>query len=113
MLILTNIKPKLLWAIDLKNGSKLNSIINYLLPKQPLNQKYKLLFKLYKYPDNIVNTFNLKNSIIIKQKKAFRKLQKYLIKHNMENRLVLTEQISVKQDKGSGIDNIFSKLLIK
>jgi len=50
--------------------------------------------------------------MLINRKKAFRKLQKYLIKYNMENRLILTEEISVIQDKGSGIDNIISKLLI-
>jgi hypothetical protein len=112
VLILPGIKPKLLWAIELNNGSKLKTIINYLLPKQPIDQKYKLLFKLYKYPDNSVNPFKLKDSMLINRKKAYRKLQKYLIKYNMENRLILTEEISVIQDKGSGIDNIISKLLI-
>ena len=112
VLILPGIKPKLLWAIDLKNGSKIKTILNYLVPKQSLNQKYKLLFKLYRYPDNIINTFSLKDSIVIKRRKAYRKLQKYLIKYNMENKVILTEQLSVIQDKGSGIDNTFTKLLM-
>ena len=111
VMILPGIKPKLLWAIEFKNGTKLKTILNYLLIKQPINQMYKLLFKIYKYPNNIKNTFILKNSMMIKRHKAYNRLQKYLKLHNMENSIMLQKQINIRQDKGSGITNILTKVL--
>jgi len=111
VIILPGVKSKLLWAIELKNASKLKTLIDYLLPKQPLNQIYQLLYKLYRYPNNITTPFSLKENIIIKRSKAYRKLQTYLIKNNMTKSIIVSKQISVRQDKGSNIDNIFSKLM--
>jgi len=102
-------KPKLLWAINFKSRVQHNKIISYSLPNQPINTIFKLLFKLYRYPDNVTKLFSIKNNMTIKRKKAMRKLNKYLIKKNMLNNVVANYSISVRQDK-DGISNDFFKL---
>jgi hypothetical protein len=102
-------KPKLLWAVNFKNRVQHNKIISYSLPNQPINTTFKLLFKLYRYPDNVTKLFSIKNNMTIKRKKAMRKLNKYLIKKNMLNNVVANYSISVRQDK-NGISNDFFKL---
>ena len=86
-----------------------NKVIGYSLPKQPTNTIFKLIFKLYRYPDHITNFFSIKNNMVIKRQKAMRKLNKYLIKQNMVNNTVSNYLINVKQDK-DGISNNFFKL---
>jgi hypothetical protein len=109
-MILTDVKPKLLWACNFKFGSKLGSVISYLVPQQPMGSMSTILFKLYRYPPNTINTFKIKNSMVVKRRKAFRKLKKYLRHHNMENSLVVTKQISVRQDKGTDITRLFTQI---
>jgi hypothetical protein len=111
VMILPGVKPSLLWAIDFKNGSKLKTIIDYSLPKFAIDYKFKLVFNIYKYPDNTINSFRLKNSMIMKRKKAYRKFKKYLIKKNMEKSLIGTKTIEVIQDKGFDINNILKKVV--
>jgi len=105
----TESKPKLLWAINFKSRVQYNKVITYSLPKLPINTNFKLIFKLYRYPDHINNFFSIKNSMVIKRGKALRKLNKYLIKKNMLNNIVEKYSISVRQDK-DGISNDFFKL---
>ena len=102
-------KPKLLWAVNFKNRVQYNKVIGYSLPKQPTNTIFKLIFKLYRYPDHITNFFSIKNNMVIKRQKAMRKLNNYLIKQNMVNNTVSNYLINVKQDK-DGISNNFFKL---
>jgi len=102
-------KPQLLWAVNFKNRVQYNKVIGYSLPKQPTNTIFKLLFKLYRYPDHIKNFFSIKNSMVIKRTKAMRKLNKYLIKKNMLNNVVSHYLINVKQDN-YGISNDFFRL---
>ena len=111
VMILSDIKPKLLWACNFKYGSKVGSAsIGYLLPQQPIGTISTILFKLYRYPPNTFNTFKIKSSMVIKRRKAFRKLKKYLHHHNMENSVVVTKQISVRQDKGTDITRLFTQI---
>lgn len=111
VMILPGVKPSLLWAIDFKNGSKSKTIIDYTLPKFAIDYKFKLVFNIYKYPNNTINSFSLKNSMIMKRKKAYRKFKKYLIKKNMENSLIGSKTIEVIQDKGFDINNILKKVV--
>ena len=110
VMILTGIKPKLLWACNFKFGLKNGSVIGYLVPQQPMGSVSTILFKVYKYPPNTINFFKIKNSMVIKRRKAFHKLKKYLRHHNMENSIITTKQISVRQDKGTGITRLFTKI---
>jgi hypothetical protein len=110
VMILSGIKPKLLWACNFKFGSKNGSVIGYLVPQQPIGSVSTVIFKLYKYPPNTVDIFKIKNSMVVKRRKAFRKLKKYLRHHNMENSVVVTKQISVRQDKGTDITRLFTQI---
>jgi hypothetical protein len=110
VMILSGIKPKLLWACNFKFGSKNGSVIGYLVPQQPMGSISTILFKLYKYPPNTINIFKIKNSMVVKRRRAFRKLKKYLRHHNMENSVVVTKQISVRQDKGTDITRLFTQI---
>lgn len=110
VMILSGVKPKLLWACNFKFGSKNGSVIGYLLPQQPMGSVSTVLFKLYKYRPNTLKIFKIKNSMVVKRRRAFRKLKKYLHHHNMENSVVVTKQISVRQDKGTDITRLFTKL---
>lgn len=111
VMILPGQKPRLMWALEFKYGSKSKTILNYLLPKFIEGQDYKLLFKLYRYPINIKEKFSVIDSNSPKRKKAFRKFQNYLNKNNMINSSIDFKEINVRQDKGSGIENIFDKLM--
>ena len=69
------------------------------------------IFKLYKYPDNIKKPFSVDDISTIKRKNAYRKFNKYLLRHNMLKSSLAFKQINVIQDKGSGVDNIFTQLM--
>ena len=88
----------------------MNTIIGYLVPQQPMGTISTILFKLYRYPPNTINTFKIKNSMVVKRRRAFRKLKKYLRHHNMVNSVVVTKQISVRQDKGTDITRLFTQI---
>ena len=111
IMILPGIQPKLMWGVEFKYRSKVKTVINYLLPKYTVNFKYKLIFKLYKYPDNIKKTFSLIDISTSKRKNAYRKLNKYLVRHNMLKSSIAFKEINVIQDKGSDINTIFKELI--
>ena len=97
----TNPKPKLLWAKNFKNRSSSIAILNYILPKQkklPIGSIYKIVFKLYKYPETIKEPFKLEDSLTIKRKVAMKRLNTYLTNNNMLNSFVLSYLINVKKD---------------
>ena len=102
-------KPKLLWAKNFKNRSSSIAIINYLLPKQkklPIGSIYKVVFKLYRYPETIKEPFKLEDSITIKRKVAMQKLNTYLINNNMLNSVATSYLISVKKDAQKTMNSI-------
>jgi len=104
-----NRKPKLLWAKNFKNRSSSIAIINYLLPKQkklPIGSIYKVVFKLYRYPETIKEPFKLEDSITIKRKVAMQKLNTYLINNNMLNSVAISYLISVKKDAQKTMNSI-------
>ena len=109
VMILPSAKPKLLWACDFKWRSKYKTIINYILPDHEVGTLYTILFKLYRYPKNIKKNFQLKNSMVIGRRKAFRRLKKYLKVNNMENSFVpiATKQINVRQVKDTKLTEMF------
>ena len=110
VILLAGIKPKLIWAIDLNNGSKSRSILDYMLPKFNVGVKFKLIIKLYKYPDTINNTLNIIHKGETVRDKAYNELRNYILKNNIVNHIFYKE-INVIQDKGSSIDNIFNRIL--
>ena len=113
VMIFSSIKPQLLWACDFKSRSQNKTPpITYILPKHEVGTTYNIVFKVYKYPINIKKTFELKNSMIISRRKAYRKLQKYLKLNNMLNTYVpaATTQIRVKQVKDTKAHQIFTML---
>jgi hypothetical protein len=112
VLILSSTKPQLLWACDFKWRSKNKTHITYTLPKHADGTIFNILFKVYKYPNNIKKTFVLKNSISISRRKAYRRLNKYLKLNNMSNSYVPagSKQIKVRQVKDNKITEIFTLL---
>ena len=108
VMILPNIKPKLLWALNFNNRSKLDTIISYLIPQHPINQIFKLVFKLYRYQEHVITKFAIKDSMVIKRRKAFRKLNNYVNTNKMMNSVVALYTINVIQDKGDSMSKFFS-----
>lgn len=111
VMILPGVKPKLMWAVEFNQRSKINTIINYLLPIYNVGQRYKLLFKLYRYPNNIKKPFVLVDIATKKRKRAYNKLQKYLTRHNMLNSSIDYKELTIRQDKGSSVDDILTSLI--
>ena len=106
-----NRKPKLLWAKNFKNRSSSIAIINYLLPKQkklPIGSIYKVVFKLYRYPETIKEPFKLEDSLTIKRKIAMQRLNTYLINNNMLNLIATSYIISIKKDAQKSMNSIFT-----
>jgi len=106
-----NRKPKLLWAKNFKNRSSSIAIINYLLPKQkklPIGSIYKVVFKLYRYPETIKEPFKLEDSLTIKRKIAMQRLNTYLINNNMLNSIATSYLINIKKYAQKSMNSIFN-----
>ena len=110
VIVLAGMKPKLLWAIDLNNGSKSRSILDYDLPKFHVGVKFKLMIKLYKYPDTIINTLNIVNKDKTVRDKSYNELHNYILKNNIL-KPIFYKEMTIIQDKGSSIDNIFNSII--
>jgi len=108
VMILPGAQPLLLWAINFNNRSKLNTIISYLVPKQPVNQIFKLLFKLYRYPEQNTINFAINDSMGITRQNAFINLTNYIKNNQMLGSAVVLYTITVQQNKGDNMSTFFS-----
>lgn len=111
VIILPGLKPQLLWAIEIQSGTKSKSILDYTLPKYKVGFRFQIIFKLYKYQNNIKNTFNVANNLAKDRYVVFNELKSYLTKNNMLN-AVFFKEINVVQDKGQDISQ-FLRFLAK
>ena len=107
--ILPGIQPKLLWAIDITGGAKSKSILDYYLPRYRSQIRFKILFKLYKYPKNITETFKVANNMTKERHTVFNELKTYLTKNNMLYAHFFKE-VNVVQDKGQNISQFLTFL---
>ena len=115
VMILPAAKPILVWAVNMKFRVQTPSIIPYKLPLQPLNKEFRILYRLYKYPNNIGSTFNFKNLKGYNEKEtihptlAYEKLQAYLKLHKMAHALSDgSGYFTIRQGEGSNKTNIFN-----
>ena len=111
VIILTGIKPKLLWAIEINSGAKTKSILDYDFPRYKSGIQFKIIFKLYKYHKNIRETFTVANNIMKDRHNAFNDFRNYLTKNNMLNTAFFKE-VNIVQDKGQNVSQ-FLKFLAK
>lgn len=111
VIILPGIKPQLLWAIEIKNGAKIKSILDYYIPRYQDGFRFKILFKLHKYQNNIkeTETFKVDNNMSKERHVLFNELKNYLTKNNMLIALFLKE-VDIIQDKGQNISQFLNML---
>ena len=109
VIVLPGAKPQLLWAIDIKGGSKSKSILDYDLPKYKVGLRFKIIFKLHKYHKNIKDTFTVVNNLTKERHTVFNQFKSYLTKNNMLNAFFFKE-VDIVQDKGQDISQFLNFL---
>ena len=100
-----------MWAIEINNGAKIKSILDYYIPRYQDGFRFKILFKLHKYQNNIkeTETFKVDNNMSKERHVLFNELKNYLTKNNMLIALFLKE-VDIIQDKGQNISQFLNML---
>ena len=107
VLILPGDKPQLLWAVELNMGSKKRSLINYYVPTYNEGFRFKIVYKLYRYPDNIKQTFTINNNMTEDREQEYNEFNNYITTNNMvEPKFV--KEVNIIQDKGSNLGQLFN-----